>query len=318
MAADDVVGVPGGRAGSPTQVPRRGWWQVLRRAARRSGEDQVALMAAGIAFFGFLALVPSAVAASLVYGLVAEPATVDRHLGTLAQVLPAQGATLVGDQLEALRAQERPGLGLGLVVAVLGALGSVWVGMSHLVAALDRAYAETARGLVRRRLTAAVLTLGAIVTFTTLVGLVAVFPVLVDTSGLPGTLLQLGRWSVLAVLAVVVLGVLYRYAPHRRAATVPWVSVGAVLATAGWLLTSAGLSLYVSTFGAYGQAYGALAGVPVLLVWMWLTTVAVLLGAEVNAEAEHQTAADTTVGPDRPRGRRGAVKADTAVGRPDP
>jgi membrane protein len=129
-------------------------------------------------------------------------------------------------------------------------------------------------------------------------------------------LLGLGRWLLVLTVFALSLGVIYRHGPDRREPRISWVTVGALVATAFWLLASAGLSVYVTEFDRYARSYGALAGVVVLLVWMWLSVVAILLGAEINAEAEHQTDADSTVGPDRPRGEREAVKADEAVGRP--
>jgi membrane protein len=310
---------PGAHARTPGEIPRRGWLQVVVRAFRRAGEDRVPLVAAGIAFFGFLALFPTLIAAVLVYGLVADPASINGHVATLTEILPAEGEALVSRQMESLVQSDRQGLSIGLGVSVLVALWSVSIGVAHLITAVNLAYAETTRvGFLRRRTTAFAFTIGAIVTFVALIALVAVFPVVVDTDGIPGILKQVARWAALLVIATVALGVIYRHAPARTAPRVPWVSTGAVVATVMWLLVSVGFSLYVSWFGAYAETYGALAGGVVVLVWMWLAAMAVLLGAEINAEAEHQTDADTTTGPERPRGERGAVKADTAIGRPDP
>ncbi|GGC12374.1 YihY/virulence factor BrkB family protein [Cellulomonas carbonis] len=310
---------PGAHATSPREIPLRGWWQVVRRAVVRSAQDRVPLVAAGVAFFGFLAIFPTLIAAVLLYGLVADPTDLDGHVRQVAEVLPPDATRLVGQQLTDLVAGDQQGFSVGLVVSLVAAVWSASVGVANLVTAVNMAYEETERvGFVKRRLIALAFTLGAVVTFVLLVALVAVVPVTVTLDGVPGALLDAGRWLALAVVSAVALAGVYRFSPERRDARLPWVTVGAVVATVLWLLVSAGFSLYVTWFASYSRTYGALAGVVVLLVWMWLTSMAVLLGAEVNAEAEHQTDHDTTVGPWRARGERDAVKADTAVGRPDP
>lgn len=310
---------PGAHATTPSGIPWRGWWQVVVRAARRSAEDRVPLVGAGVAFFGFLALFPTLIAAVAIYSLVADPFAISRHVETIAAVLPPEAATLVSEQMYSLVRADRQGLSLGLAASLTVALWSASTGVANLITAVNLAYEEDQRvGFLKRRGMALAFTVGAIVTFTLLVGLVAVFPVAIDTGGVPRVLLEAARWVVLAAVSAAALGGIYRYAPERRDARVSWVTVGAVVATVIWLAASAGFSLYVTLLGSYARTYGALAGVVILLVWMWLTSMAVLLGAEINAEAEHQTDSDTTVGPARPRGQRGAVKADQAVGRPEP
>ncbi|WP_225753770.1 YihY/virulence factor BrkB family protein [Actinotalea sp. Marseille-Q4924] len=310
---------PGAHAHEPDEIPPRGWWQVLVRALQQSAEDRVPLVGAGVAFFAFLALFPTLIAAVLLYGLVADPGDVDRHVGNVAAVLPSSAAELVTLQMRDLVAKDAEGLSIGFVVSIVTALWSASVGVANLITAVNLAYDETERvSFVKRRGMALLFTVGAILTFTLLVGLVAVVPFAVDTTRVSPVVVSAVRWVTLALVSAVVLAVIYRYAPERRAPRSSWVSVGAVVATAIWVLTSLGFSGYVQWFGSYTETYGALGGVMVLLLWMWLTSMAVLLGAELNAEAEYQTDEDTTVGPDRPRGRRGAVKADTAVGRPDP
>lgn len=310
---------PGAHARTPDQIPARGWWQVLVRALRRSAEDRVPLVGAGVAFFGFLALFPTLIAAVLLYGLVADPVDIGGHVRNVVAVLPPAAADLVTEQMRELVAEDPQGLTLGLVVAVVTALWSASVGVANLISAVNLAYDETERvGFLKRRAMALVFTVGAILTFTVLVGVVAVLPFAIETDGVPPVVVGTLRWLGLALVSAFALAVIYRYAPERRDPRPSWVSVGAVVGTAIWVLASVGFSLYVSWFGSYDRTYGTVAGVVVLLLWMWLTSMAVLLGAELNAEAEHQTDADTTVGPDRPRGERDAVKADTAVGRPDP
>jgi membrane protein len=304
---------PGAHAGSPTNIPARGWRQIVVRALHRAFLDRVTLIAAGVAFFGFLALFPSLIAAVLLYGLVSTPADLAEHVEALARTLPGAAADLLAEQMQDLVDADQGRLGVAAVISVLVALWSAFVGMDHLLVSVNVVYAETERsGFLRRRGLALVFTLASAVVFAVLLTLVAIVPAVVDG----GFLLGLGRWLLVLTVFALSLGALYRYGPDRRQPRFAWVTVGALVATAFWLVASAVFSLYVSEFDRYSRSYGALAGVVVLLVWMWLSVVAVLLGAEINAEAEHQTDADSTVGPDRPRGARDAVKADEAVGRP--
>ncbi len=314
MSVDpDEAAHPGAHADSPTEIPPRGWRQVVARALQRSFLDRVTLIAAGIAFFGFLALFPSLIAIAGIYGLVSTPADLAVHVEALAGTLPPDATAVVAAQMEDLVGADQRRLGIAALLSVVVALWSAFVGMDHLLISVNIVYEETERsGFWRRRVHALLFTLGAAVVFAVLLVLVAVLPAVVDG----GVLLGVGRWVLLAAVFALSLGAIYRHGPDRRDPRVSWVTVGALVGTGFWLLASAGLSLYVDTFDRYARSYGALAGVVVLLVWMWLSCVAILLGAEVNAEAEHQTDADSTVGPDLPRGEREAVKADEAVGRP--
>ncbi len=304
-------------AQTPAEVGAAGWKQVVRRAWKETKDDNVPLLAAGVAFYAFLALFPALIAAITLYGLVADPATVQDQIGSVSRALPAESATLITDQMRAVTSTDGGKLGLGLVVSLLGALFSASGGVQNMMKAINLAYdEEETRGGVRLRLTALVLTLGATVFLVVAVGLVAVLPVLLDDVGLGvvGTVVAfVGRWVGLVVFAVVGLAVLYRYAPDRDEPRFVWSSVGSTVATVLWVVGSAGFSLYVSGFGTYGKTYGALAGVVVLLLWLYLTSYVVLFGAEVNAEAERQTAEDTTKGPEKPLGERRAVAADTVA-----
>jgi membrane protein len=185
--------------------------------------------------------------------------------------------------------------------------------MNNLMTAISLAYdEEEKRSFLKKRALALALTVGAIVFMVLMLGLVAVAPSLLHLagSGVVRFLLQVVRWVLTAVIIAVALAILYRVAPDRDAPKMRWVSAGAAAATVLWLLASIGFSIYAS-FGSYAKTYGALAGIVVLLFWLWITSYAVLLGAEINAESEQQTIADTTKGPTEPLGQRGAVKADS-------
>lgn len=308
---------PGADADTPTQIPARGWLQIVKRAWAESKEDQVPMMAAAVAFFAFLSLFPALVALVLVYGLVTTPSQVREQVASIAGIIPASARPLILDQLTSLASAPAKGLGIGLVVSVLAALWSASGGVGNLISAVNIAYDEKSdRGFVKSKLLALAMTIGAIVFFAVALGALAVVPAVLAATHPPAivrVVAQIGRWLVLLLAVVVALAVLYRFAPHRDDARFSWTSVGAAAATVLWVLVSVLFSLYAS-FGSYTKSYGSLAGVVVLLMWLWLTTYAVLLGAEVNAEAEQQTVKDTTKGPDKPVGERGAVKADSLPG----
>jgi membrane protein len=312
---------PGERAEAPTNIPATGWWQVTRRAFKESTADNVSILAAGVAFFAFLAIPPALIAGLTLYGLVADPQTVTRQMGTLAGSLPREAQPLIADQLNAVASGSNGALSLGLAVAVLAALWSASSGTSNLMTAVNIAYDEQeTRGFVKLRALALVLTLGAIVFLLLTLFLVAVVPPLLQALqlGIVGTILaQVARWALLIALVVTALAIVYRLAPDRNAPKFIWTSPGALVATALWALGSIGFSLYVNNFGSYNKTYGALAGVIVFLLWLYLTSYIILLGAEVNAESEKQTTADTTVGDPMPMGQRRAVAADTVAEPPN-
>lgn len=305
--------VPGGDAEKPSQIPARGWWQIARRGWAEAKEDQVPLLAAGVAFKAFLALFPAMVALVFIYGLVADPSTIAAQVSSLTKGLPSQATDLITTQLQTLGSSGH-GASISTVISLLIALWSTSSGVSNLVTAVNIAYDEDDdRSFIKKRLIALALTGGAIVFMIIMLGLVAVFPAVlaqIDNTVLRWVL-EAGRWVLTAVVVSVVLAILYRVAPDRDAPKMRWVSVGAAVATVLWLLASVGFSVYVANFSSYAKTYGALAGIVILLLWLWITCYAILLGAEINAEAEQQTSADSTRGPAAPMGQRGAVKADS-------
>ena len=310
--------IPGADADTPTQIPAAGWKQILKRAWAEQKEDNIGLIAAGVAYYAFTALFPALIAAVTLYGLVADPADVAEQAESLTDALPADAASLITTQLTSVANGPSSALGIGLVVSVLAALFSASGGVGNLIKAINIAYdEEETRKFFKLRGLALLLTLGAVLFVVVAVGLIAVLPVLLDNIGLGsvGTVLALVlRWVGLVAFMMVALAILYRYAPDRDAPRFSWVGLGAVVATILWIIGSAAFSIYVSNFGSYGKTYGALAGVVVLLLWFYLTSFIVLLGAEINSESEQQTAKDSTVGPEQPMGQRAAEKADSLPG----
>ncbi|MDX6248142.1 MAG: rane protein [Kribbellaceae bacterium] len=313
MRGDHPSDVPGAEADKPTQIPAAGWWQVTKRAWAEAKADQVPLLAAGVAFFGFLSLFPAIVAAVLAWGLIADPAQIRSQAQDLATAMPSTARDLRHQQDAALTSTPQQSLGIGFAIAIATALWSASSGVGYLITAVNMAYDEDeTRGFVRRKLLALGMTLGAIVFVLLAIGLFAAEAAIGGNVATPvRILLEAVRFALAVVLITVALAVIYRLAPDRDAPRLRWVSTGAVVATVIWLAASIGFSIYVATFGSYAKTYGSLAAVVVLMLWLWLTVYAILLGAEINAEAEEQTARDTTKGDPRPLGERGAVKADS-------
>jgi membrane protein len=307
-------GVPGGEAERPTQIPPKGWVQVVKRGFKEAKVDQVPLLSAGVAFYAFLALFPALIAIVSLYGIFADPTTIAVQIESLGQALPEAARQLIVDQVNQLAARRRA-LSIGAFIGIVIALFSASGGMQNLVSAVNTAYDEDEkRNFVKKRLRALVWTFGAIIFMVIMLAIVAVLPPVLEQlfgSGAIRWVIQILGYIVLFLIVTAALAILYRYAPDRDAPKMKWVSIGALVATLIWLLASIGFSIYTTTFGNYAKTYGTFAGIVILLFWLWLTSYAILLGAEINAETEQQTIVDTTKGPPEPLGERGAVKADS-------
>jgi membrane protein len=314
--------LPGVEATAPTQIPWRGWKQILKRSWAENKADNMPIIAGGVAFFGFLAIFPALIAMISIYGMVASPATVTKQVEDFSKSLPRSAAGLIGDQLKNITSHSGGALTVGLIISILAALWSASGGVSNLITAVNLAYDEVeTRNFVKLKLTSLALTLGAIVFVLLTLGLVAVLPVVLNALplGVVGTILaQVLRWVLLLAVMAGSLAVLYRVAPDRDAPRFRWVSLGSVIVTVVWALVSLLFSFYVNNFGSYDKTYGTIAGVIVLMLWIYLTCYLILLGAEINAETEHQTARDTTEGAPVPMGERDATVADTLPDPPEP
>ena len=310
----------GREAWRPHEIQPAGWHDIWLRVGRRIGRDLVPLVAAGVAFFGMLALFPAIATLASLAALFFEPDLVIRQIEALEGLAPEQPLTVVRDQAVALTGQA-PGQATATAFITL-ALSLFWAsrGVDNLVSGINMAHAEAeTRNIVRRTIVSLGLT--AVLTGMALAALAvaAAVPAAAEALGLSGwtdTIVTLGRWPVLALLAMAALGILYRYAPARRSPRWSWVTPGAVVATVLWLGGSVLFAFFVRNFGNYQPTYGAIAGVVILLLYIWLTAFVVLLGALLNAEMEHQSRRDTTRGRVRPMGERGAEMADTLGKKP--
>jgi membrane protein len=307
-------------ADRPAELTRPAWRDIAKRVAKEVKADNVPLLSAGVAFFALLALFPALVAVVSVYGLVAEPSEVTREVGDLTTALPPEARTLIVDQVEDIARKAPSSLGTSAAIGILLALWSASAGMRWLLSALSLAYDETdGRNFVRLRATALVLTIAASLGFVVNLVLMTASGWLARWAGLGSTgELVVGalRWPLLALLIGAGLAVLYRYGPDRDQPEWRWVTWGSAIATAVAVLASVGLAVYSSLTSSFDKTYGSFVGIIILMLWLLMTVFAVLLGAEINAEMEHQTARDTTVGRREPLGERGATVADEVAPSP--
>ncbi|MDP1027269.1 YihY/virulence factor BrkB family protein [Sphingomonas sp. KR1UV-12] len=320
MAGDTTAGrAAGADADSPWGIPAAGWKAVLLRAWNEAGEDNIGLIAAGVAFYAFLSIVPLLGAVVMLYGLVADTATVGANVAALTEVMPREVARLIGEQLLQVVTTSGGAKGFGLVIALALALYGAMSGAGAIVTALNIAYEEHEdRGFIRVKLVALAVTLGAVVLVLAAMTTVAAVALLDDLlPGVPGFVrgaIRLTSYLVLAGLAAAGAASLYRFGPDRAHARWVWLTPGSVGATLIWLAMTTGFGLYVANFGNYDATYGSLGAIVVMLTWLSLSAYVFLLGAELNAELERQTGRDTTTGPPRPRGNRHAAVADAPAG----
>jgi membrane protein len=302
-------------SGSPFQIPWAGWKDILWRTYEQIGDDRLLATAAGVVFFGLLAVFPAITALVSSYGLFADASTIGANLQTMAVMLPQGSFQIVQDQITRVLAKGGATLGATFLFGLGLALWSANAGVKAVIEALNVVYGEREkRGFFRLNLLSLALTTGGIIALLLMVSAVVALPLLLGRLGLTPEsqiIVSLLRWPVLFLGLLVALGILYRFGPSRRAARWEWLSVGTLAAALLWIAGSSLLSWYLSNFGNYDATYGSLGAAIGLMMWMWMSAIIVLCGAELNSEIEHQTALDTTVGRPKPLGDRGAVMADT-------
>jgi membrane protein len=313
-----MVDPKGHQASSPAQMPAPAWKDILARTYKRTWDDNVALVSAGVAFYGFFALLSLLGLIVLFYGFVADPHTVIEHVRALTAVLPTDIAVLIGDQLMTAVKSSEGTKGLGILLAFLVAIYGGTNGAASIITALNIAYEEKEkRSLFGFYLLAVSMTVGAlIVALVALAATAAVgyiddlLPEVTPTLVLAG---KLAGYLLLAILAALFASVLYRFGPSREEAKWTWITPGSAFAAVTWLLLTLAFGFYVSDFTDYDASYGSLADVVALLTWIYLSAYAFVFGAELNSEIEHQTAMDSTTGSPQPMGERGAWAADNVA-----
>jgi membrane protein len=304
----------GRKARTPSEIPAKGWKDIGLRVFHDVSENNIVSVAAGVTFYVLLAIFPAVAALVSCYGLVADVATINEHLQSLQGVVPSGALEIIGEQVKRIAAKGDTTLGLTFFTGIVLSLWSANGGMKAVFSALNIVYEEReTRSFVWLNLRSLAFTAGALLfIILALVGIVVV-PAAIAIIGLSteAWYIALLRWPVLLFAVLGGLALLYRYGPSRDAPRWRWVTWGSALAAVAWVVTSLGFSWYVANFGKYNETYGSLGAVIGFMTWIWISTTIVLIGAEVNAEMEHQTEADTTRGPEQPLGARDARMADT-------
>jgi membrane protein len=305
----------GRSASSPSGIPGKGWMDVFWRIYNQLQNDRLLAVAAGVVFYMLLALFPALTALVSLYGLVSDPAEINAQLNLLAGVVPSDVVAIIRDQVTRVSEARSGSLGFGFLIGIAFALWSTNGGMKAIIDSLNVVYDEhEQRSFVMLTLVSFAFTIGSLVFVFVAMSAVVITPLLLPWLGLESLnerIISMLRWPALLIVVLFWLALLYRYGPSRTAAQWQWLSVGSVFAALCWLAVSSLFSWYLSNFANYNVTYGSLGAVIGLMMWLWVSVIVILFGAELNAELEHQTAEDTTVRPEQPLGERGAVMADT-------
>lgn len=277
----------------PSDLSAGGWLEVAKQVKTQAKKDNVSLVAAGVAFYTFLAVPAALISVISIWSLVADPQTLVDQIGDLLSAAPEEVRTFFEQQLSSLSGASSGGLAVSAGIGILAAIWTTSSAMAHLIAAINLAYGEEeTRGFVKLRSRALVLTGGAIIFGLVIIGLLAFLPALVgDWAAWARWLVNIASFPVMLAAFMVGLALLYRYAPDREQSRWHAASWGAVIAALIWIVASLGFSLYARYFGSYNATYGALAGIVVLLLWLLISFAVVILGAEINATLERQTGA---------------------------
>ncbi len=306
-------------ARTPSEIPPRGWKDILLRVYQNISEHRVIALAAGVTFYSLLAIFPAIAALVAIYGLFADPATLGGHLKALSGVLPGGAIEVVRDQLTRVASQRGSTLGLAFVVGLAVSLWSANAAMKSVFDTLNIVYSEQEkRGFITLNAISLVFTAAAIAFGLLALGAVVVLPPTLRSLGFSGAtelIVRVARWPVLFVVISLALACVYRYGPSREKPQWRWISWGSAFAALAWLAASILFSWYAQNFGSFNKTYGSLGGVIGFMTWIWLSAIVILVAAELDAEIEHQTVRDTTEGIPKPIGARRATMADT-VGAP--
>ncbi len=299
---------------SPLKFSARDWRDIGKNVWRETGRDNVAIIAAGVAFFTMLAIFPLITACLSIYGIFADPAVVETQLGSISSLLPPPAWAILDAQVTAVVNAPSRGLGWGIIIGLTIALLSAGSGIRAMMRAMNIAYGEDEkRNVALFYLLTTALTISVTFFMWASLGVIIGVPALLNFVHLEGIGRALARympWLLLVMLFAISTTTLYRIGPSRRPAKFRWIFPGVLFATISWMLVSTGFSHFVSEFNTYNKTYGGLSAAIILLVWFWLTALVVIIGAEINAELERHTSADTTRGDDRPIGERGAAMVD--------
>jgi membrane protein len=305
----------GRNASRPSEIPIEGWKDILLRVYRNVPEHRVIALAAGVTFYALLALFPAVAALVALYGLFADPATISGRLDSIAGFLPGGAIDVIRDELTRVAQQGNSTLGVAFAIGLAVSLWSANSGLKALFDALNFVYGEKEkRSFLMLNAVSLAYTGGAIIFILLALAAIVILPTVLNAVGLAatsGTLVRVMRWPVLLLCIALALAFIYRFGPSRAKPRWRWITWGSAFAAVVWLASSILFSWYAENFGSFNKTYGSLGAVIGFMVWIWLSAVVILMGAELDAEMEHQTARDTTTGVPKPMGERRAVMADT-------
>jgi membrane protein len=311
----ETAGDRGRLAATPSDIPPRGWKDILLRVYANVSKHRIMELAAGMTYYSLFAIFPAIAALVAVYGLFADPSTIAKHLDQLGGFLPSGALDVARDQLTRVASKGSQALGLTFLIGLAVSLWSANAAMKSLFDTLNIVYREEEqRGFLKLNAISLGFTIGAILFVLAALGAVVAVPIFLNYVGLSNQsdlLLRIGRWPALYLVLTVALAVIYRYGPSRQKPRWRWITWGSAIAAMLWLAASALFSWYAANFGKFNETYGSLGAVIGFMMWLWISAIVILLGGEIDAEMEHQTARDTTTGPPKPMGMRGAEIADT-------
>lgn len=274
----------------PTHIPSSGWKSIGLGVKDEIGENNVSIVSAGVAFYAFLALFPAIGALVSIYGLAMDPQSLQDQLQKINQIMPQQAFEIIQAQLKDVVSTSGSALSWSLIVGILFSLWSANKGTKSMFTGLDVAYdTRNNRGFIKQNALTLLFTFGTVILVIISLGLIVIWPAIVHLVSLPApveNIITWLRWVLLAGLVVVFIAAMYRYAPDRKKPAYKWVFPGALLATLLWLIASWGFSFYVQNFGSYGEVYGSISAVVVLLLWLFISSFIILIGAELNSEIE--------------------------------
>lgn len=304
----------GREATGPHQISLQGWFDILWRVKSEMGRDHLTLIAAGVAFYTMTAIFPGIAAMISLWGLIADPVQVAEFMDQFLRVLPEDAYSILHKQAVDIASKPKQALTFSLIASILVATFSASAAVKALITGLNIVYEEReTRGFIKLSLLGLALTFSLVLSALVCLAVIIAVPELLEFF-LPDffvTVWGWARWLFLFLVSIAMLAALYHFGPCRRRARWQWLGTGSLFATLLWLAASWLFSFYVTHYGSYNETYGSIGAVIVLLMWFWLSALAVLLGAELNAEIEHQTARDSTTGGEKPMGKRGAKMADS-------
>jgi membrane protein len=314
VRAVDVDG-RGRQATTPSEIPARGWKDILLRVYSNISKHRIMALAAGMTYYSILAIFPAIAALVAIYGLFSDPSAITRHLDQLGGFLPGGAIDVAREQLTQVASKGSQTLGLTFLAGLLLSIWSANAAMKSLFDTLNIVHnEEEKRGFVKLNAISLSFTVGGVMFVVAALGSIVVVPVILNYVGISDwgdLLLRAGRWPAMFLVLTLALAIIYRYGPSRQAPQWRWVTWGSAIAALMWLSVSGLFSWYAASFGRFNETYGSLGAVIGFMTWLWISAIVILFGAEIDAEMEHQTVQDTTTGTPRPMGTRGAHMADT-------